>query len=86
MTVLSHNLYRLLAKNLPGYTHNTSTSLFEKFVSNSGEIKISSDTIRVKMKKKRNPPVLLTEMEKSQDSILPWMENKKIYFCGASSS
>ena len=52
MTVLSHNLYRLLAMNLPGYTHNTSTSLFEKFVSNSGEVKISSDTIRVKMKRK----------------------------------
>jgi hypothetical protein len=86
MTVLSHNLYRLLAMNLPGYTHNTSTSLFEKFVSNSGEVKISSDTIRVKMKKKRNLPALLTEMEKFQNSILPWMENKKIYFSGASSS
>lgn len=86
MTVLSHNLYRLLAKNLPGYTHNTSTSLFEKFVSNSGEIEISRDTIRVKMKKKRNLHALLTEMEKFQNSVLPWMENKKIYFCGASSS
>ncbi len=45
MTVLSHDLYRLLARNLPGYTHNTSISLFEKFVSNSGEIKTSSDAI-----------------------------------------
>ncbi len=63
-TVLSHNLYRLLARNLSGYTHNTSTSLFEKFVSNSGEIKISCDTIKVEIKKKRNLPGLLTEMEK----------------------
>ena len=86
MTVLSHNLYRLLAKHLPGYTHNTSTSLFEKFVSNSGEIEISCDTIKVKMKKKRNLPALLTEMEKYQDMVLPWMNNKKINFSGASSS
>jgi len=60
--------------------------LFEKRVSNSGEIKISCDTIRVKMKKKRTLPALLTEMEKFQNSVLPWIENKKIYFCEAPSS
>jgi len=86
MSVLSHNLYRLLAKDLPGYSHNTSISLFEKFVSNSGEIKISSDTIKVKMKKKRNLPALLTEMEKFQNIVIPWMDNKKINFSGSSSS
>jgi len=86
MTVLSYNLYRLLAENLQGYRHNTSTSLFEKFVSNSGEIEISHDTINVKMKKKRNLPALLSEMEKFQGIALPWMDNKKIKFSGASSS
>ena len=86
MTVLAHNLYRILAKNLPGYSHNTSTSLFEKFVSNSGTIEISPDTIKVKMKKKRNLPAILTEMEKFQDVVLPWMDDRKINFSGASSS
>jgi transposase len=86
MTVFSHNLYRLLAMNLPGYTHNTSTSLFEKFISNGGDIKISCDTIEVRMKKKRNLPTLLTAMEKFQNIVLPWMGNKKMNFCGASSS
>ena len=86
MTVLAHNLYRILAKNLPGYSHNTSTSLFEKFVSNSGAIEISPDTIKVKMKKKRNLPAILTEMEKFQDVVLPWMDDRKINFSGASSS
>ncbi len=71
---------------MPGYTHNTSTSLFEKFISNSGNIKISCVTTEVKMKKKRNLHALLTEMDKFQNSALPWMENKKIKFCEASSS
>jgi len=38
MTVLAHNLYRLVAMHLPGYTQHTSETLYEKFLYNSGEI------------------------------------------------
>ncbi|GAX61436.1 prolyl-tRNA synthetase [Candidatus Scalindua japonica] len=67
---------RLLAMNLPGYTHNTSTTLFEKFLCNSGEIEIISKKIIVRMKKKRNLPTLLNEMEKLENIVMPCMDNK----------
>lgn len=86
MTVLAHNLYRLLAMNLPGYTHNTSTTLFEKFLCNSGEVEITSEKIIIRMKKKRNLPALLTEMEKFENIAIPWMDNKILIFTGASTT
>ncbi len=86
MTVLAHNLYRLLAMNLPGYTHNTSEILYEKFLCNCGEIEITNDEIQVKMKKKRNLPALLSEMEKFKDLRISWMNNCKLVFSGASTT
>lgn len=86
MTVLAHNLYRLLAMNLPGYTHNTSKSLYEKFLCNSGEVEIADKEIIIKMKKKRNLPALLTEMENFENLSIPWMNNKKMIFAGSSTT
>ena len=80
MTVLAHNLYRLLAFNLEGYSHNTSKSLYEKFLRNGGEIRITPDCIWIHMKKKRNLPALLSEMEKFQDMVYPWLGQKKNTF------
>lgn len=79
-------LYRLLAMNLPGYSHNTSETLFVKFLCNSGEVEITGDEIQVRMKKKRNLPALLSEMEKFNDVRIPWMNNNKLVFSGASTT
>ena len=86
MTVLAHNLYRLLAMHLPGYTQHTSETLYEKFLYNSGEIEITGDEIHVTMKKKRNLPALLSEMEKFRDLRIPWMNNKRLVFSGSSTT
>jgi len=86
MTVFAHNLYRLLALNMNGYTHKTSTTLFDKFISNSGEVEITRDKVIVKMKKKRNLPALMNEMENFQNLNVPWLDNKKIAFYGASTT
>ena len=86
MTILAHNLYRLLAMKLPGYSHNTSQSIYEKFLSNSGEVEIAHDEILIRMKKKRNLPALLGEMQRFKALKLPWMDNKKLVFYGASTT
>jgi hypothetical protein len=86
MTILAYNLYRLLAINLPGYAHNTSAVLYDKFISNSGEVEISAEKIIIKMKKKRNLPVLLTEMEKFENMTFPWIGKKKLIITGGSAS
>ncbi len=86
MTILAHNLYRLLALDLERYSHFADVGLYEKFIFNSGEINIDNDKIEVKMKKKRNLPELLTVMEQNKKIKLSWMKNKRIIFSGLSYS
>lgn len=86
MTVLAHNLYKLFALDLERYSHFSDVRLYEKFISNSGEIKISENTIEIKMKKKRDLPVLLEAMEQHNNMKIPWLGNKMINFSGLSYS
>lgn len=86
MTVLAHNLYKLLALDLERYSHFSDVRLFEKFISNSGEIDITENTIEVKLKKKRDLPVLLEAMEHYKNIKIPWLGNKRISFSGLSYS
>ena len=45
ISILAHNLYRLLAFDLSGYSHLNATSLFEKFMCNSGQVSIAPELI-----------------------------------------
>lgn len=59
MTILAHNLYRLLALDLDGYKQCTAVSLYEKFIYNSGFMKINKEKMTIRLKKKRHLPALL---------------------------
>jgi len=63
ITILAHNLYRLLAMNFPGYEHCEAESIYNKFINNSGEVDVLEDKIIVKLKKKRNLPFILEYFE-----------------------
>jgi len=78
MTILAHNLYRLLANELPGYTHLSANSLYDKFIYNAGKVKIDETTITVMVKKKRNLPALLSAMAPYQQCSIPWLNGKKL--------
>jgi hypothetical protein len=86
MTVLAHNFYRLFAADLTGYSHQMDLSIFEKFLSNAGEVEITAKSIIVRLKKKRHLPALLTALEKFQSRNIPWLGNRQLIFAGASSS
>ena len=86
MTVLAHNLYKLLALDLERYSHFSDVRLFEKFISNSGEIDITDNSIAVKLKKKRDLPLLLEAMEQYKNMKIPWLGDKMISFSGLSYS
>ena len=86
MTILAHNLYRLLAQELPGYEHFSSTTLYGKFMHNSADIQIERKQIVVNLKKKRNLPGLLSAMETSSTINIPWMGLRSLVFAGASRS
>ena len=85
MTILAYNLYRLLAKELPRYNHHTADKLYEKFVSNSGKITISNNSIEILLKKKRNLPAILSAMEDFTPCEISWL-HKKIEIKAASYS
>jgi len=86
MSILAHNLLRLLATDLPGYSHSTDFTLFNKFLSTSGTVEITSNEILVKMKKKRNLPALLTAMEPFQNMAVSIVGNQRLTFTGDTTS
>jgi transposase len=85
MTILAYNLYRLLAKELPRYTHQTAEKLYEKFISNSGKVIIGKNEIEVLLKKKRHLPAILSAMKTFTPCKISWLD-KKINVLAASYS
>lgn len=80
MTILAYNLYRLLAGDLEGYEACSPTTLFDKFVANSGKISIEQENIIIELKKKRALPALLTAMKQYQECNFQWLKKKKLFF------
>lgn len=83
MTILTHNLYRLLAKDLDGYYNLSDQSIYEKIIENSADIRIEKGQIEIKFKKKRNLPLILEKMKNFDDFTFDWLDNKKIKFSGS---
>lgn len=86
MTILTHNLYRLLAMDLGRYSHLSDQSLYDKFIENTADIKVGNDEIEISLKKKRNLPLLLEVMSNFSRQNYGWLGNKKVIFSGASYS
>jgi len=82
MTILAHNLYKLLAMQLDRYAHLSDISIYEKFIMNSGEIEIQNKEINLKFKKKKNLPLMLSVMKQFDLIKYPWAEDKKMDFTG----
>lgn len=79
MTILAHNLYRLLAHQIPGYSHNRAQTLFDKFIDNYGEVVVDDETITVKMNRKRSLPHLREAIPKLEEEY-QWIGGKKLIF------
>ena len=84
MTILAHNLYRLLAMHLPGHEHCDAERIFNKFINNSGDIIVDSERITVKLKKKRDLPMIL-EFFESRTHSYSWI-GKKLLIVEASTT
>ena len=86
MSILAHNLYRLLARELAVYGQCESETLFNKFIDNMATIRYGEEEVEVVLKKKRELPMLL-EMGKSFDTQkIPWMGNRRLTLSGATIS
>jgi len=86
MSILSNNLYRLFALELGRYSHLSAQTLYDKFVLNGADIEIEKKTITVKLKKKRELPLILEVMGKFNQQKYAFLGTKNIIFEGASYS
>jgi hypothetical protein len=86
MSILAHNIYRLFALDLDGYSHMTSQSIYEKFIANPAEVEIKEQEIVIKLKKKRNLPMVLENMNKFKPLKMTHLNNKQMIFEGTSYS
>ena len=86
MSILAHNLYRLLAMSLDRYQNLSDERIHEMFIVNSGEISIEHAQIRINLKKKRELPLLLDFFKKSIESKYSWLRNKNVTFNPTASS
>jgi len=80
LTILAHNLYRLLAMNLKGYSHYAPVTLYNQFIDNFGEVVVKDNNIIVKLNRKRSLPLLLEALPGLQGFTYEWIGDKHISF------
>ena len=86
MSILTHNIFRMFSLDSARYKHLEDQSVFEKFLDNPGEIKITDENIQVKLKKKRALPKVLEKMAQFENIKYDWLNNFNIQFSGATYS
>ena len=86
MSILAHNILRLFAMELPGYSHEADYTLYNKFMAMSGSVKIDTDKVSVLLKKKRHLPMLLSAMEKFKDKRINILGERKLEILGDSTT
>ena len=86
MSIVTHNLYRLFARDMDRYAHRSDKRIYQEFIKNAADIKIQGETIVVQLKKKRSLPLIMEKLEQFKDLKYPWLGNKKIRFEGATYS
>lgn len=67
ISLLAHNLYKVLTKQLPGFERRTVKRVERDFLRNGAKVQIRDKRIEVGLKKKSHLPILFE---------LPWMKNE----------
>ena len=85
MTLLAHNLYRVLASKLSGFEHCTVRTIHRDFLENEATVEIRDRVIEVALKKKSHLPILFETSWMKNVTKLSWM-GCEIKFKGGTSS
>lgn len=73
LSLLAHNLYRVLARELPGFEQCTAPTIHRRFLENGALCKIEGRNITVALKKKSHIPILLGVPWMKEPTNLSWM-------------
>jgi hypothetical protein len=79
MTILAHNLYRILANEIPRYHHCTARKIYDSFIEGFGEFDIEDTDVTVKLNLKRGIQLLLDALPKDKFHY-QWIGNKTFNF------
>lgn len=82
LSLLAHNLYRILGQYLPGFTQCNVSTVNRKFLENGAWIKIEGDTAVVHLKKKTHLPILFEVPWMRKHTFLSWHGLKICYMPG----
>ena len=86
ISILTHNLYRLMAMELVGFENCAAEKIFMKYIANGAKVQINAGSVTVALKKKRNLPALLELTKKYENNTFPWIGDRKLHFTGDSIS
>jgi len=73
LSLLAHNLYKKLAKELIGFEHCTVDTINRKFLENGAKIIIKDKMVSIFLKKKTHLPLLLETSLLKEEILLSWM-------------
>ena len=76
LSLLAHNLYKDLAKELPGFENCTASTIHHSFIDNGARIRIKNRTITVELKKKTHLPLLFNIPWIREETTLDWHGTK----------
>ncbi|MDR3249827.1 MAG: transposase [Mycoplasmataceae bacterium] len=62
LSILAHNIYRLMAKEFDGFSHCEAQTIYNKFIDNTGQIVINEESVNVYLNKKRHLPIILDSL------------------------
>jgi len=73
ISLLAHNLYKVLSGKLPGFEHCTVSTIYRNFLENGAAIKIENNTVSVLLKKKTHLPILFELPWLKEETKLSWL-------------
>ena len=83
LSLLAHNLYRILANALPRFEKCTVETIYRRFLANGAQIQIKNNHVIIRLKKKTHLPILLNIPWINRTTSLSWI-NVKIHYEGTS--
>jgi transposase len=72
ISLLAHNLYRILANNLKGFERCNVPTIYRNFLENGALVKIVNNEVTVSLKKKTHLPILFELPWLNQETKLSW--------------
>jgi hypothetical protein len=82
VSLLAHNLYHMLANDLPGFEQCTVSTIHRKCLENGARITLSGNDVKVYLKKKTHLPILFELPWMKQVTKLSWMNLYIRFFPG----